>query len=398
MKKLLLISLCAVLFTGCRQDVVIVPPEEEHVGDSIPVTPPDSLAGDTVPVVPSDTVAQEQIVGVYLLNEGNMGSNKSTLDYYDYTTATYLRNIYAEANPDVPKELGDVGNDLKIYGGRLYAVINCSNKVEVMEAGTCRRIGQVDIPNCRYIAFDGRYAYVTSYAGPVSLDASHAQIGYVARFDTAALQIDATCLVGYQPDELAVVDDKLYVANSGGYMMPDYDSTLSVIDLRSFTELKRIPVAKNLHRVRADRYGQLWVSSRGDYYDLPAKLYCLDTRTDEVIASLNIAVSDLDIVGDSLYSCAAAWDYIEMDEIISYSIINTRTRTQVSTNFITDGTHEQIQIPYCVKVNPVTRDIFVTDAKTYVNPGMLHCYSPEGTLKWSVRTGDIPAHMAFMYK
>lgn len=373
-KELIYTTLAVLLLAGCRTDEPVTPPEEEKKGDTV----------------------LTEIAGFYLLNEGNMGSNKATLDYYDYTTATYRRNIYAEANPNVPKELGDVGNDLQIYGGRLYAVINCSNKVEVMDAATCKRIGQVDIPNCRYICFDGAYAYVTSYAGPVSLDASHAQIGYVARFDTATLTIDNTCTVGYQPDELTVVNGKLYVANSGGYMAPDYDSTVSVIDLHSFTEIKRIPVAKNLHRVRADKYGHLWVTSRGDYYDLPAKLYCVDTQTDRLIDSLDVAVSDLDIVGDSLYACAAAWDYIEMDEVISYSIINVRTREQVSANFITDGTHADIQIPYSVKVNPLTREICVCDAKTYVNPGMLHCYSPDGTRKWSVRTGDIPAHIAFV--
>lgn len=375
-RKLIYIALVSLLIAGCRRDEPVTPPEEEQKGE----------------------VVQNEIAGFYLLNEGNMGSNKSTLDYYDYTTATYSRDIYAEANPNVPKELGDVGNDLKIYGGRMYAVINCSNKVEVLDARTCKRIGQVDIPNCRYITFDGRYAYVTSYAGPVSLDASHAQIGYVARFDTAALQIDATCLVGYQPDEPAVVNGKLYVANSGGYMVPDYDSTVSVIDLTSFTETKRITVAKNLWRARADRYGQLWVSSRGDYYDTPAKLYCIDTNTDRIVDSVSMAVSALDIVGDSLYACATAWDYIEMDDVLSYSILNVRTREIVSTGFITDGTDAQIQKPYGIKVNPLTRDIYVTDAKNYVNPGMLHCYSPAGVLQWSVRTGDIPAQIAFLYK
>lgn len=375
-RKLIYIALVSLLIAGCRRDEPVTPPEEEQKGE----------------------VVQNEITGFYLLNEGNMGSNKSTLDYYDYTTATYSRDIYAEANPNVPKELGDVGNDLKIYGGRMYAVINCSNKVEVLDARTCKRIGQVDIPNCRYITFDGRYAYVTSYAGPVSLDASHAQIGYVARFDTAALQIDATCLVGYQPDEPAVVNGKLYVANSGGYMVPDYDSTVSVIDLTSFTETKRITVAKNLWRARADRYGQLWVSSRGDYYDTPAKLYCIDTNTDRIVDSVSMAVSALDIVGDSLYACATAWDYIEMDDVLSYSILNVRTRETVSTGFITDGTDAQIQKPYGIKVNPLTRDIYVTDAKNYVNPGMLHCYSPAGVLQWSVRTGDIPAQIAFLYK
>ena len=375
-RKLIYIALVSLLTAGCRPDAPVTPSEQEQQGE----------------------VENTEIVGFYLLNEGNMGSNKSTLDYYDYTTATYSRNIYAEANPDVPKELGDVGNDLKIYGSRMYAVINCSNKIEVLDARTCKRIGQVDIPNCRYITFAGPYDYVNSYEGQVSLDASHAQIGYVARFDTATLQIDATCLVGYQPDELAVVGSKLYVANSGGYMMPDYDNTVSVIDLTTFAETKRITVAKNLWRVRADRYGQLWVSSRGDYYDTPAKLYCIDTQTDRLIDSLNIAVSALDIVGDSLYACATAWDYIKMDDVLTYNIVNVRTRETVSTCFITDGTDAQIQKPYGIKVHPLTGDIYLTDAKNYVNPGMLHCYSQAGKLKWSVRTGDIPAHIAFLYK
>ena len=365
-----------VLIAGCRQDVVVFPPEEEQHGEK----------------------QISEVLGFYLLNEGNMGSNKATLDYYDYATAVYSRNIYASANPDVPKELGDVGNDLQIYGGRLYAVINCSNKVEVMDAKTARRIGQVDIPNCRYITFDGQYAYVSSYAGPVSLDASHAQTGYVARFDTATLQIDGQCLVGYQPDELAVADGKLYVANSGGYMAPDYDSTVSVIDLASFTETKRIEVAKNLWRVRADQHGQLWVSSRGDYYGTPAKLYCIDTKTDAVVDSLDVAVSALDIAGDSLYACATAWDYINYTDVVSYAIVDVRTREERTANFITDGTDAQIHKPYGIKVHPLTREVYVTDAKNYVSPGMLHCYGQDGVRKWSVRTGDIPGMITFLTK
>ena len=65
---------------------------------------------------------------MYLLNEANMGSNKSSIDYVDFRNAYYVRNIYAERNPEVVKELGDVGNDIQIYGNKLYAVINCSHK------------------------------------------------------------------------------------------------------------------------------------------------------------------------------------------------------------------------------------------------------------------------------
>ena len=86
----------------------------------------------------------------------------------DFRNAYYVRNIYAERNPEVVKELGDVGNDIQIYGNKLYAVINCSHKVEVMDVRTCKRIGQVDIPNCRYIRFAKGKAYVSAYVGPVA--------------------------------------------------------------------------------------------------------------------------------------------------------------------------------------------------------------------------------------
>lgn len=374
--KLIYITLVSLLLVSCRTDEPITPPEEEKKGDTV----------------------LTEIAGFYLLNEGNMGSNKATLDYYDYTTATYRRNIYAEANPNVPKELGDVGNDLKIYGGRLYAVINCSNKIEVMDAATCKRIGQVDIPNCRYICFDGAYAYVSSYAGPVQINPNYEQIGYIARIDTATLEVIDRCLVGFQPDELEIVNGKMYVANSGGYMVPNYENTLSVIDLSTFTETKRIPVAVNLHRVRSDRHGQLWVTSRGDYYQVPSRLYCVDTQIDQVTDSVNVAVSDFDIVGDSIYLCATEWSYIVMKDSATYGIVDVTTRKLVNTNFIADGTEQKIGKPYGVKVNPLTRDIFVTDAKNYVTPGVLYCFSADGMQRWSVRTGDIPAHIAFLSK
>lgn len=46
-------------------------------------------------------------------------------------------------------------------------------------------------------------------------------------------------------------------------------------------------------------------------------------------------------------------------------------------------------------MNPETKEIFVTDAKDYVTPGTLYCFTPAGELKWEVTTGDIPAHLAF---
>ena len=67
----------------------------------------------------------------------------------------------------------------------------------------------------------------------------------------------------------------------------------------------------------------------------------------------------------------------------------------VSNSFICDGTENEITVPYGIAIHPITKEIFVTDAKNYVSSGVLHCYGPDGKKRWSVRTGDIPAHMAF---
>jgi DNA-binding beta-propeller fold protein YncE len=349
-----------------------------------------------------DTASLNGYAGFYLLNEGNMGSNKSTLDYFDYTTGKYQRNIYAAINPNVPKELGDVGNDIAIYGNRLYVVVNASNKVEVMDARTARRIGQVEIPNCRYISFHEGYAYVTSYAGPIQVNPDYTQKGYVAKVDTAALSVVDKCIVGYQPDGIEITGGKIYVANSGGYMgagnTAKYERTVSVIDLATFREDKRIDVAYNLHHIKADKRGNLWVTSRGDYKSLPSRLYFIDKDQQKVTDTLPVAVSNYYLDGDSLYIYSTEWSYVTYSNVISYSIVNTRTREVVNRSFITDGTDKEIEIPYGIMVHPVTKDIYVTDAGNYVSPGMLYCFTKNGKKKWSVRTGDIPAHFALLPK
>jgi len=171
--------------TSCREDELVVPTEYDIVGDEAPGS---------------------SVRGFYLVNEGNMGSNKCTLDYYDYMTGLYARNFYAERNPSVIKELGDVGNDIGIYGSKLYVVVNCSHKVEVMDAHSGIRIGQIDIPNCRYVRFHRGKAYVSSYVGPVMID-PNAPKGAVYEVYTTSLAVTRKVTVGYQPEEMEIVDD-----------------------------------------------------------------------------------------------------------------------------------------------------------------------------------------------
>lgn len=375
MRREYIVVVFLVLFVGllsCRKEMPIVASTQTDVADAW----------------------EGEVKGFFLLNEGNMGSNKATLDYFDYTTGVYNKNIFAERNPNVVMELGDVGNDIKIYGDKLYAVINCSNIVEVMDVTTAEHITQVSVPNCRFLTFDEGYAYVSSYAGPVQIDPS-SRLGYVAKIDTATMTIVDTCTVGYQPEEMVISGGKLYVANSGGYNPANYDNRVSVIDLQSFTVIDEIEVEINLCRMLLDYQGQIWVSSRGDYYDVASNTYVIDPSTNKVTDTLDVACSAMALYGDSLYVFGTEWSYLTQSSSVSYAVINTETKEVLTRSFITDGSETDIEVPYALAVNPVSGDIFIGDAKNYVTPGKLFCYSSSGKLKWSVTTGDIPASIAF---
>lgn len=376
---ILLPLLFVMLLNSCRSDVEMILSEDIAIGN------PEIIKG---------------YKGFYLLNEGNMGSNKATLDFYDFTTGIYTRNIYAERNPNVPKEMGDVGNDIGIYNNKLWAVINVSNKIEVMDAQTTLRIGQIEIPNCRFIKFHKGYAYVTSYAGPVVIDPDYEQLGFVAKINTVTLEVVDRCLVGFQPDELEISVDKIYVANSGGYMgagnSDGYERTVSVIDIATFKEEKRIDVAYNLERIKADSRGNLWVSSRGDYKGLPARLYFLDREKEIITDTIDIAATNYWIDNDLLYVYGTEFSYINNSWNISYSIVDTKSREIISRNIITDGTDKEIEKPYGIMVHPETKDIFITDAGNYVTPGVIYCFDKEGRKKWNVVTGNIPGHFALL--
>ena len=371
------------MVSSCREDFYIIPSQNQDTG----VAP---TRGD--------------IVGMYVLNEGNMGSNKASIDYLDLDekkpTVHYHRNIYSERNPNVVKELGDVGNDIKIYGSKLWIVVNVSNKVEVATADSCKRITQINIPNCRYLAFKDGFAYVSSYVGPVKLD-KDAPLGMVYKVDTVDFKKKDSVVVGYQPEELCIVENKLYVANSGGYRMPNYDNTLSEIDLTTFKEIRKIKVGLNLHHCQVDHYGQIWVTSRGNYNDVPSRIYWLykgHNQLYEVIDSIDTPVSGLSIVGDSLYYYGSAWNSATATNTISYGLINVRTHQTIETNLFSAPQIKAITMPYGIMVNPTERDFYLMDAKNYVSSGSLLHFKPDGAFDWSVQTGDIPGHATFVYK
>ena len=378
------LAIALVAAAGCRKE------------DTLRFLPGENGEPSDYEVVDAAVNASAEPSGIYLVNQGNQGSNKARLDFLNFHNGFYIRDVFTEYNPEVVKGLGDTGNDVQVYKGKVFVVVNGSHKVEIMDAYSMKRLAQVDVPNCRFIAFDGNCAYVTSYVAK-DKETLKTQKGALYRIDLDTYKVTGQVTVGYQPEQLVIRDGKAYVANSGGYVA-GYDDTVSVVDLKSMKVEYDIKVAINLGLMLVDAEGTIWVSSQGNFSDVSSTLNYLVKKGDkyELGGSVNVPVSSMALAGDKIYVIGSTYTPPAWALTTTYNIVNAKTRKLESGSFITDGTESGITTAFTVTVNPGNGDIYVTDAKDYVSSGTLHCYTGSGKHKWSVRTGDIPGRIAFL--
>ena len=341
---------------------------------------------------------------VFVLNEGQMGSNNASLDVLRVSDGQYISGVWKKMNPDEPAGLGDVANDIAVIGDEVWIVVNNSGYVEVISAKDEKHIASVTIPTPRSIAFDDKYAYVSSYSGSfITYGANYAITdsknvkGHVYRIDIASHKLAGDPVeVGYQPEGLAVYNGKLYVANSGGLasqLPPDYsyDNTVSVIDLKSFKVERKIEVTINLDKVYSDGNGAIYVTSMGDFYTQASSLWVIiGGNVKKVADHCHKSFAS----GDMVYIVGAD-NELDYSAAHKYTLSSYHTESAGSTKVI--PTYYNVNIPgmpYGICV--VNGYLLVADAGDYFNPGtlsLLDIYNSSFE-PWTVNAGVCPAHFA----
>lgn len=351
LKPILLVVAFVNLFAACRDDKSDPKPEPQPVAER---------------------------KGLYVLSEGLFNANNSSLSYYNFDNKELVDDQFKTQNN---RGLGDTANDIAVYGSKMYIVVNVSSTLEVVDAKTTKSIKQIDFKDNgigrqpRYIVFDKSKAYVSSYDGTVAV------------IDTGSLQVEKFIKVGRNPEQMAISNGKLYVANSGGLDYPNYDKTVSVVDLASQSELKKIEVVINPRIVFADAYGDVYVISTGNYGNIKSNMAIINGHTDEIKSQADFSGGSIATNGDLAYITASGG---------KIKVYNMKTETLETENFITDGT--TISALYGVNVDSVTGEVFVTDAKNYVTKGEVTCFDPKGVKQYSIQTGINPNKVVFVDK
>lgn len=324
--------------------------------------------------------------GVCVLNAGKFQSNNSSITYYDFKAGFASGDIFLDKNN---RGLGDTGEDMVKYGSKIYISVYKSSILEVIDAKTAKSIKSIPLTNADGTARSPRT--LTTANGKVYIVLYD---GHVTSLDTTSLTLGSTIAVGPNPDASVIANNKLYVANTGGMANPKYDKTVSVIDLAKFQEIKKIEVNLNPQAIDADSKGNIFVISNGNYADIPGKFQRIEVGTEKV--------TDVDVIknakgitteGDKVY--LYTFDYNTDWQAVNKKIT---VYDAASNKIITDNIlkTEVIKTPYCIDIDPVSKDIYlgVTD---YKNNGKMYCFKNDGTYKFDFTVGINPCKTVFIY-
>ncbi|MDR2907353.1 MAG: hypothetical protein LBU91_05135 [Bacteroidales bacterium] len=315
--------------------------------------------------------------GLLVLNEGLRMMNNASISYYDLDSGTVTQDLFFEQNG---RQLGDIANDILIYGGKIYITVGFSSTVEITDLSlkSIETISLTDGTNIR------EPHGMTSHNGKVYIVCFD---GHVAKLDTASLAIEGYVKVGSNPENICISKGSAYVTNSGGmnYLVgADYDSTVSVIDLATFTETQKITVGKNPFSIGVNANGDVIVGCRGNYDKIPYSLNRINTSTntfDKTFA--NITPADFVMKG----SIAYMYNHDFATGQSQYIAFDTETEITVSAGFIADPS--LIQTPYGLNVNIENEDIYLSNAD-YIGDGKVFAFDKTGVKRFEFPVGLWP--------
>lgn len=304
---------------------------------------------------------------VLILNEGNFGWGNSSITAYDPATYQVANGVYNSAN-NLP--LGDVCQSGIRWGGYYLIVVNNSNKIEILDTNTLEISDELSALGSPRYVLPGQngIAYVSDlYAN---------ELGVV---DIVSGEFATTIPVPGWVEEMVYANGSLYGT------CPSNDCLVRV-DTATNSLLETISVEAGPASIVKDCNEVLWTLSSG-FGSVPARLSVIDPTTNNVVRVLEFdgtvqpAQLKINGAGDELY-------YIYGSGVCRMSIEATEV---VSEAFI-EGYGQTL---YGLAVQPETGEIYLTDAKDFIQPGQAYRFSNTGQLLDSASCGIIPQSIVF---
>ncbi|MBK6523274.1 MAG: hypothetical protein IPG08_13660 [Sphingobacteriaceae bacterium] len=296
---------------------------------------------------------------IYVVNEGNFGSNNAGITLFDTETASVSEDIYKDKNG---VGLGDVAQSMTKINGDYYIVVNNSNKVVVCDTTLKLKRTITGLTSPRYIiGVSSSKGYVSDiYANGLSI------VDLATGTKTGSITLPGST------EQMVMHANKVYVTNSA-------KDKLYVINTTSNNVSDSIVVGINASSLVLDKNNKLWVLSSGTS-SVQGKLSSIDLTNNTVAWTQNFALNEkagmLCINGtkDTLW-------YANKDGICRMPIV----ATTLPNAFITSTSNI-----YGLGVHPSRFEVYVADAVDYISKSKIFAYKTStGALYGSFKAGFI---------
>lgn len=325
-----------------------------------------------------DQPSGEYASGVFVVNEGNFSAGNGSITHFSNDNVA-TQNVFGLSNNG--RALGDVVQSMTIEDNVGYIVVNNSNKVEVVTAGTFQSlyaINGLELP--RYITVEDNFAYVTEWV-------SFSDPGRVSVIDLGQRAVVDQVTVGFGAENIIEEDGLLYVSNN-------FANTVSVIDADSRTVIKTIEVAASPGELLEDANGKIWVVCGGSYGGNDGALVQIDpskSRQADAESVVNTIALDINLAfpkatigpdGKSIY-------YFTDKKIYRFNVSDPSKPSEA----LIDGTG--VTSYYGIGIDRRTNVLYAADNKAFAGQGTVYRYQLSGESIDSFATGIGPGNFAF---
>lgn len=318
--------------------------------------------------------------GLFIINEGNFNYGNATLSYYNPATRKVENEIFYRANA---MRLGDVAQSMTIYKDKGWVVVNNSHVIFAINPDTFQEVGRIEgFTSPRYIHFiSDEKAYVSQIWD------NRIAVVNPRRYEiTGYIECPAMTMESGSTEQMVQWGDYLFVN------CWSYQNRILKIDTRTDKVVAELEVGIQPTSIVLDRNGKLWTITDGGYegspygYEAPA-LYRIDAESfsieKEFRFSRGDAPSEVQLNGsrDRLY-------WIN-DDIWAMGVDDERLPVKPFLEAM--GT-----IYYGLTICPHSGDVYIADAIDYQQPGKIYRYTQAGEKIDEFYAGIIPG--AFCWK
>lgn len=314
---------------------------------------------------------------MFILNEGFMDSNNSTMSYFNPETGVLTPEIFLVQNEIL---LGDMAMDMVSYNNNIYVSVFGSNYLlRLNNSGVIIESVYFSYDpeltgGVRYLAANDGYIYASFYGG------------IVAKIDASTLEVVAKLKgVGANLEGVAIEDNKLYVADSYEIKNnPDtgvndyiYNKEVKVIDLSSFSVSGSIEVVQNPNLLLEEDDTLFLISY--DYFEVGYPFQAIDLKTGTVTQlgyATQMAAGD-----DIIYLVDSRTDYTTNPYTIhnTFYSYDTETKTVINESYLKDAPAElDTASVFMISVDPKTGEIYIGTTIYSAGNGTIYRFSNEG--------------------